>query len=77
MTGIIVNAGKQLPGEDEDLLKKLRLGMIVGGHRCQHRASTQRCGAKLRRSLWGFSFCFLLLFMALMCWLVIPRHLAA
>jgi hypothetical protein len=57
-----VSVGKRLPGEDEDLSKKLRLGMIIGGHRCQHRASTQRCGAELRRSPWGFSFCFSWLF---------------
>jgi hypothetical protein len=59
MTGIIVSVGRRLPGEVEDLLTKLRLGMIIGGARCQHRASTQRCGAELgQRSLWGFSFCF-------------------
>jgi len=51
-----VSVGKRLPVEDEDLLKKLRLGMIIGGHRCQHRASTQRCGAELRLSPWDFSF---------------------
>jgi hypothetical protein len=48
MTGIIVSVGRRLPGEVEDLLTKLRLGMIIGGARCQHRASTQRCGAELR-----------------------------
>ena len=60
MTGIIVVVGKRLSGEDEDLVKKLRFGMITGGHRYQHRGPTRHCEAELRQSPWGFSLLFFL-----------------